>query len=85
MTAHIEQCVKMGIKSSNILALQGPFSLELNKAIFNQYHIDVVVTKDSGKTGGVPEKNSGCNGDGNRHCGNSEGRDRVSCDMFNYR
>ncbi len=56
MPAHIEQCVKMGIKSSNILALQGPFSLELNKAIINQYHIDVVVTKDSGKTGGVPEK-----------------------------
>ncbi len=56
MPVPIEQCVKMGIKSSNILALQGPFSLELNKAIFSQYHIDVVVTKDSGKTGGVPEK-----------------------------
>ena len=56
MPVHIEQCVKMGIKSSNIIALQGPFSLELNKAIINQYHIDVVVTKDSGKTGGVPEK-----------------------------
>ncbi len=56
MPAHIEQCVEMGIKSSNILALQGPFSQELNKAVFNQYHIDVVVTKDSGKTGGVPEK-----------------------------
>ena len=56
MPAHIEQCVKMGIKPSNILALQGPFSLEFNKAIYNQYNIDVVVTKDSGKTGGVPEK-----------------------------
>ncbi|MFQ5686407.1 MAG: precorrin-6A/cobalt-precorrin-6A reductase, partial [Candidatus Scalindua sp.] len=56
MPAPIEQCVKMGIKSSNILALQGPFSLELNKAIINQYHIDVVITKDSGNTGGVPEK-----------------------------
>ena len=56
MPAHIEQCVEMGIKSSNILALQGPFSLELNKAVFKQYHIDVMVTKDSGKTGGVPEK-----------------------------
>ncbi len=56
MPAHIEQCVSMGIKPSNILALQGPFSLELNKAIYNQYKIDVVVTKDSGKTGGVPEK-----------------------------
>ncbi len=56
MAAHIEQCVSMGIKPSNILALQGPFSLELNNAIYNQYKIDVVITKDSGKTGGVPEK-----------------------------
>ncbi len=56
MAVHIEQCVKLGIKPSNILALQGPFSLEFNKAIYDQYKIDVVVTKDSGKTGGVPEK-----------------------------
>ncbi len=56
MSAHIDRCIKMGIKPSNILALQGPFSLELNKAIYNQYIIDVVITKDSGKTGGVPEK-----------------------------
>jgi precorrin-6A/cobalt-precorrin-6A reductase len=56
MPVHIEQCVNMGIKPSNILALQGPFSIELNTAIYNQYKIDVVITKDSGKTGGVPEK-----------------------------
>ncbi len=53
---HIERCINMGIKQSNILALQGPFSMELNMAIINQYKIDIVVTKDSGKTGGVPEK-----------------------------
>ena len=58
MPAHIEQCVSMGIKPSNILALQGPFSLELNTAIYNQYKIDVVVTKDSGKAGCVPKKSS---------------------------
>ena len=56
MSEHIEKCVSMGIKPSNILALQGPFSMELNTAIYNQYKIDVVITKDSGKTGGVPEK-----------------------------
>jgi precorrin-6A/cobalt-precorrin-6A reductase len=56
MPVHIEQCIDMGIKPSNILALQGPFSIELNTAIYNQYNIDVVITKDSGKTGGVPEK-----------------------------
>ena len=53
---NIEQCLEMGIKSSNIFALQGPFSFELNKAIYEQYKIDIVVTKDSGKEGGVPEK-----------------------------
>lgn len=53
---HIEQCIKMGIKSSNILALQGPFSFGLNKAMYQQYEIDIIVTKDSGNTGGVPEK-----------------------------
>jgi precorrin-6A/cobalt-precorrin-6A reductase len=56
MATHIEKCMEMGIPSSNILALQGPFSLELNKAIFNQYKVEVVITKESGKTGGVPEK-----------------------------
>lgn len=53
---HIEECVKLGIKSSNILALQGPFTLEFNKAVIDQYKIDVMITKDSGKAGGVPEK-----------------------------
>lgn len=56
MPAHIERCITMGIKSSNILALQGPFSLELNKAMFKQYKIDIVITKDSGNVGGVAEK-----------------------------
>lgn len=56
MADHIEKCISIGIKPSNILALQGPFSLQFNKAIYNQYKIDIVVTKDSGKAGGVPEK-----------------------------
>lgn len=53
---HIEKCTCLGIKPSNILALQGPFSLEFNKAIIKQYKTSVMVTKDSGKPGGVPEK-----------------------------
>ena len=43
MSAHIEQCIRMGIKPSNILALQGPFSLELNKAIFKQYGLIIMI------------------------------------------
>lgn len=56
MAEHISKCVEMGIPAPNIIALQGPFSLELNRALFNQFKVETMVTKDSGKTGGVIEK-----------------------------
>ena len=40
----------------NIIAMQGPFSSELNKAIIHQYRIRYLVTKDGGVPGGFPEK-----------------------------
>ena len=36
--------------------MQGPFSTELNTAMFRQYHSRYVITKDSGKPGGFAEK-----------------------------
>ncbi len=36
--------------------MQGPFSQELNVALLRQYHIQWMVTKASGRTGGYPEK-----------------------------
>lgn len=36
--------------------MQGPFSAELNVAMFRQYKARFVVTKDSGKPGGFAEK-----------------------------
>ncbi|MGR3219652.1 MAG: precorrin-6A reductase [Candidatus Anammoxibacter sp.] len=53
---HVQGCVNMGIHASNIIALQGPFSFELNKALYERFNVDTVVTKDSGKQGGVTEK-----------------------------
>ena len=41
---------------SNILALQGPFTQELNEALIRQFHIRYLVTKDGGKAGGFQEK-----------------------------
>ena len=41
---------------SNIIALQGPFSQELNEALIRQYHIKYLVTKDGGRAGGFAEK-----------------------------
>lgn len=52
----IRACVEAGIKRSNIIAMHGPFTRELNEAIIRQYSIDCVVTKKSGKEGGLYEK-----------------------------
>ena len=52
----LELCMEQGIKGRQILALQGPFSTEMNAAILNQYDIRHMVTKNSGRTGGYQEK-----------------------------
>ena len=52
----ISSCEAVGLPHRNILALWGPFSLELNAAILRQYHIRWMVTKESGKQGGFREK-----------------------------
>lgn len=46
----------LGFTPANIVALQGPFSLELNKELYKKYGAQVVVTKNSGVTGGADTK-----------------------------
>ena len=45
-----------GIPHRNIIAMQGPFTLELNLALMQQFHIRYLVTKDGGSAGGFAEK-----------------------------
>ena len=52
----LQQCAYLGIKPDRLVALQGPFSVELNRELFRHYRAAVVVSKESGKTGGLPEK-----------------------------
>ena len=52
----LEICENEGILRSNILAMQGPFTYELNRAILLQYGIKHLITKDSGRNGGYEEK-----------------------------
>ena len=52
----IAACEAAGIPHRNIIAMQGPFSREMNEAILRQYHILHLVTKDGGKAGGFAEK-----------------------------
>lgn len=52
----LSACEKAGIPNRNILALQGPFTRELNEALIRQYQIRYLVTKDGGRAGGFAEK-----------------------------
>jgi precorrin-6x reductase len=54
--ASLSQALEAGLLPAQILALRGPFSLELECAILRQYRIDLLVTKDSGAAGGLETK-----------------------------
>ena len=56
VVSSIEACEEAGIPHRNIIAVQGPFSVELNKAVIREYEPEVMITKDSGAAGGFPEK-----------------------------
>lgn len=49
-------CMEQGLKGKQIIAMQGPFTTEMNEAIIRQYGISCLVTKQSGTTGGFYEK-----------------------------
>ena len=52
----LKECEELGLTPKQIVALQGPFSEELNIALYRQYGADVVVTKNSGEIGGTDTK-----------------------------
>ena len=54
--ASLKICAKAGILPRDIVALQGPFSEELNMALYAKYKADVVVMKNSGTLGGTETK-----------------------------
>lgn len=52
----LEACEALGIFRSNVIAMQGPFTQELNVALIRQFSIGWLVTKDGGAAGGFAEK-----------------------------
>ncbi|WP_333653120.1 precorrin-6A reductase [Lacrimispora sp.] len=52
----ISACEQMGIKGNHLIGMQGPFSVEMNRAMIKQYDIRYLVTKEAGNAGGFPEK-----------------------------
>lgn len=53
---NMEKCAELGIEQKNIVAMQGPFSKELNIALYKQFGVTLMITKESGKMGAVDEK-----------------------------
>jgi cobalt-factor III methyltransferase len=52
----IQELLSKGVSPDRIIAIQGPFSISLNKALMIDRSIECLVTKSSGKEGGMNEK-----------------------------
>ena len=52
----VREARELGFSPNHIIAMQGPFSKELNKELFIKYNADVVITKNSGSLGGADTK-----------------------------
>ncbi len=57
----VKKCEDNGILPKNIIDMQGPFSLNMNKSMIEQLNIKYLVTKKGGVTGGEREKIDACN------------------------
>ena len=56
----VKKCEDLGFKNSNIIAMQGPFSKALNKAMLTSTNAGVLITKESGNLGGFMDKLEAC-------------------------
>ncbi len=52
----ISKCKKAGFQGKNLICMQGPFSREMNEAMFKESEASILVTKASGRSGGFTEK-----------------------------
>lgn len=55
-TAAIARVEGLGIPLGHVIAMQGPFSMQLNEALVREHGIAYLVTKQSGPEGGFAEK-----------------------------
>ncbi|MDW2876751.1 MULTISPECIES: precorrin-6A reductase [Bacillaceae] len=53
---NMEKCAELGFPQKDIVAMQGPFTKEFDKALYRQFGVTVMITKESGRAGSVSEK-----------------------------
>lgn len=54
----VQRAVELGVPRARICAMQGPFSQPFNEALWRDWEIDCVVSKDSGDAGGFAAKSA---------------------------
>ena len=60
MSNIISKCENLGMKTSHIIGVQGPFSKAYNMAMIDTYNIKYMVSKATAKTGGFDQKVLAC-------------------------
>lgn len=56
----INQCYQNKLIGKQLIAMQGPFSIKMNKTQIEDYEISILVTKESGTPGGTDSKIVAC-------------------------
>jgi precorrin-6x reductase len=56
MASSLEACADAGFAPSHIIAMQGPFTVDMNVAMLKAIRAQWLVTKDSGDSGGFADK-----------------------------
>jgi len=56
----IEMAYECGLTTKQVVAMEGPFSKDMNAALIRNYDVRVLVTKNSGSRGGYLEKIKAC-------------------------
>ena len=52
----LKMCLDAGFPAKHIICMQGPFSADLNEAMFKAVGAQILLTKDTGSAGGFPDK-----------------------------
>jgi precorrin-6A/cobalt-precorrin-6A reductase len=53
---NMEKCEQLQFPQKDIVAIQGPFTKDFDKALYKQFGVTLMITKESGKVGSVDEK-----------------------------
>lgn len=59
-TESLYHCEHLGLKTNQIIAMLGPFSIEMNRLLLKTYHITYMMFKEGGEGSGYIEKLRAC-------------------------